>query len=211
MAPLDRESSARYFKDLQIPAAHAAFVASVSTAERGALAATLATLRAWDLGGQADLASWADALDAVDGFLDGEISRLAALTVDAAPAAAAPAAAVAAAATAAPAVRECLRFTTLLLRNARNKHLYSSLEHLSALLGARDEVVAELAAEAISALVTPVMIHHHSDMLPDARDTAAHGNWALSKRLLCLAQGWGSAAQGKWRGPAPTLSRDEGP
>ena len=48
-----------------------------------------------------------------------------------------------------------LRFTVNVMGRALNKQLYNSLEHLSNLLGARDEELASAALECLAAVVSP--------------------------------------------------------
>ena len=48
-----------------------------------------------------------------------------------------------------------LRFTAAVMGRSLSKQLYNSLEHLSNLLGARDDRLAEAALECIAAVVSP--------------------------------------------------------
>jgi hypothetical protein len=72
---------------------------------------------------------------------------------------------------------------------ALNKQLYNSLEHLSNLLGARDDEVAAAAAETLAAVVSPSRIQMEMPVL-----THRQGD-PLGAKLLALSQGWSDRSQ----------------
>ena len=86
-------------------------------------------------------------------------------------------------------------FTSLLLSNSVNKHLYNSPEHLAELLGSRSHRVVTATLQVLSSLVLQPQEHRQPDYAP-VEDSSASGRRDLTFRLMCLAQGYGGKLQG---------------
>ncbi|CAM9533904.1 unnamed protein product, partial [Chrysoparadoxa australica] len=93
-------------------------------------------------------------------------------------------------------VTACLRFTSLLLHHSINKHVYSSTEYLIQLLAARDDTMAMLALECLTALAVPPMVHRQQLVIPFNRAIGLAGDKELSSKLTALSRGWGGRGQG---------------
>ncbi|CAM9535395.1 unnamed protein product, partial [Phaeothamnion confervicola] len=191
----------------------------------------LEPIETFDYEDSPDLYDWVPVLDRLDAVLDSCLHWQPSLLLFAAPdkareqSDATGAAATAAAGTATPAgllrappaavlkeqqqrelplVMATLNFTSLLLRHSLNKHIYSSSEHLVALLAARDDALAAKALECVAMLALPPMLHRQQQaskragLLPDihSHSYAIHNDKAASAKLMELAQGWGGRGQG---------------
>ncbi|KAG5177048.1 hypothetical protein JKP88DRAFT_170553, partial [Tribonema minus] len=153
---------------------------------------------------QPNLTEWIPVLDRIDAALESSLRLDPALVLikEAAPAAAAGAPAggegvVVAGPDRAPLVLACLRFTAVLLQNSTNKAIYSSTEHLLALLAARDDGAVELALRCLAAMEMPAALHRQSrgDMMPPQQFSSLDAKGA-AKKLTILSQGWGGRGQG---------------
>lgn len=92
-------------------------------------------------------------------------------------------------------VAAIFRFAVILLENCHAKVVFNLAEYAEAVLTSPDTELSDLALHVLAALVgTP-----HLDWHPEANDeepTSLTGRTALARKLMCLAQGWGSQAQG---------------
>ena len=82
-----------------------------------------------------------------------------------------------------------LRFTSAVMERALSKQMYNSMEHLSNLLGARDQNLADAALECLSATVSPSRLQ-----MEVQAPTHKQGD-PLGAKLLVLAQGWSDRSQ----------------
>jgi len=89
-----------------------------------------------------------------------------------------------------------LRFTALLLRNAINKQVYTSGEHISKLLGARDDALSHLALEVTYLLALPPPFHCQNRLEIQMPPGPLHGDKNISRKLFHFTQGWGTKSQG---------------
>ncbi|TYZ59725.1 hypothetical protein PybrP1_006637 [[Pythium] brassicae (nom. inval.)] len=90
-------------------------------------------------------------------------------------------------------VYEALRFSALLLQNAANKHVYTSVECVSEFLGARNEHVAFEATRVLAMLALPPQAHRLAadPTVGGGEATALARNGAVRRQLLTIAQGRG--------------------
>ncbi|CAN0117801.1 unnamed protein product, partial [Scytosiphon promiscuus] len=97
--------------------------------------------------------------------------------------------------TASELVLSCLKFLAVLMRNCVNKHVFSSSEHLRALLAAGDDEVAESALRCLMLLTLPPLLHRHQQPeLPSM--CSIHKDKVVSAELMTLSGGWGGRGQG---------------
>lgn len=87
-------------------------------------------------------------------------------------------------------VAAVLQFTAILLGNSINKHYYSSLPHISDLLGSRDEELAGLALEVVYLLSIPPPLYLQTRSPPFPNPGPVYNNKHLTRRVMQLAGGW---------------------
>ncbi|KAK3268281.1 E3 ubiquitin-protein ligase upl1 [Cymbomonas tetramitiformis] len=156
------------------------FIGSVVQVAGESIAAPLQNFQTWCYG-KGDFCHWIDLFDHFDAFFDAHVKPRAELKIQDTKSEDPP--------FPRESCLEILRVSSLILENCNNKHMYSSVEHLTSLLAAND---VDLVLATLHTLVSFV----RKPFLHSIRNVRWQGDAALNARLFALSQGPGGKEEG---------------